>query len=94
MSQWEISASQPLVKISTSSAWSLLITPAAKTFLRGPKKIKSEGSSSGLCGKGCNTSHPHCSNHWSPGLCGCHIVMEDDDIKTELSQPLSLNSLS
>jgi len=59
-----------------------------------PKKLKSEGTKSGLCGRYCNTSDPISTNHWSPGLCGRHTVMEDNDMKTELSQLLLVWPLS
>jgi hypothetical protein len=61
----------------------------SKRLIERLEKLKSVGTRSGLCSRYCNTSDAISSNHRSPGLCGCHTVMEDDDIKTELSQLLS-----
>jgi hypothetical protein len=66
----------------------------SKRLIERPKKLKSDGTRFGLCGRYCNTSDPISPNYWSPGLCGCQTVMEDDDIKTDLSQFLSSNSFS
>jgi hypothetical protein len=66
----------------------------SKELIERPEKLKSEGTRSGLCSRYCKTSDPISSNHWSPGVRGCHTIMDDDDIKKELSQLLSSNSFS